>query len=276
MMETIKKFTQSADPTIAAIHVPNFGALRTASEEAGNEIRSFALEGARFVWKRMLDERDPLPLGHDGYLKLWGLSQPLIAADFILLDEAQDTNPVVLDVLERQSAQMIYVGDRYQQIYEWRGAVNAMEKIETQRTSYLTTSFRFGEKIADLASQVLLLLDEKNPIRGNPSIASRLASVSAPEAILARTNASTIAAFIGALDEGQRPHLAGDNRELMEMLRGVQALKAGEPSDVPDFFGFANWNEVLDFAKSDEGAHLVTFVNLVETRGERTTYVGPQ
>ncbi|MDH2406059.1 UvrD-helicase domain-containing protein [Bradyrhizobium sp. SSUT18] len=73
-----------------------------------------------------------MPLGHDGYLKLWALSSHAIAADFILLDEAQDTNPVVLDVLRKQPAQMIYVGDKYQQIYEWRGAVNAMEKIETQ------------------------------------------------------------------------------------------------------------------------------------------------
>jgi superfamily I DNA/RNA helicase len=44
------------------------------------------------------------------------LSNPVIAADFILLDEAQDTNPVVLEVLRKQSAQMIYVGDKYQRI----------------------------------------------------------------------------------------------------------------------------------------------------------------
>nr|WP_249816408.1 UvrD-helicase domain-containing protein [Bradyrhizobium sp. 180] len=56
-------------------------------------------------------------------MKLWALSNPAIAADFILLDEAQDTNPVVLDVLRKQPAQMVYVGDKYQQIYEWRGAV---------------------------------------------------------------------------------------------------------------------------------------------------------
>lgn len=57
---------------------------------------------------------DPLPLGHDGYLKLWALSDPVILADYILMDEAQDTNPVVLGVLQRQPAQMIYVGDKHQ------------------------------------------------------------------------------------------------------------------------------------------------------------------
>ena len=49
---------------------------------------------------------------------------------------------------------MIYVGDKYQQIYEWRGAVNAMEQIATNHSTYLTTSFRFGQVIATTASTV--------------------------------------------------------------------------------------------------------------------------
>ena len=55
----------------------------------------------------------------------------------------------------------------------------------------------------------------------------------------------------------------------MEMLRGVQDLKQGQPSTVPDFFGFNNWKEIVEFAKSGEGEHLLTFVNLVESRSER-------
>jgi len=38
---------------------------------------------------------------------------------------------------------------------------------------------------------------------------------------------------------------------------------------VPDFFGFENWAEVVEFARSGEGDRLLTFVNLVESRGER-------
>jgi hypothetical protein len=37
---------------------------------------------------------------------------------------------------------MIYVGDKYQQIYEWRGAVNAMEKIETDGAGPVGTARR--------------------------------------------------------------------------------------------------------------------------------------
>lgn len=267
-IETIRRYAQSADDEIGSQHVPTIGALRVAPDEVLAEVTQFALDGARKVWARMLSERDPLPLGHDGYLKLWGLSRPIIAADYIMLDEAQDTNPVVLDVLERQRAQLVYVGDKYQQIYEWRGAVNAMESIETDASTYLTTSFRFGDAVADLATKMLVRLGEKRPVRGNAAIRSRIGG-GTPNAILARTNATTITAVIEALDAGKRPHLVGDRSELMDMLRGVQLLKEGEPTSCPAFFGFKNWTEVVELARTDEGAHLVTFVNLVETRGEK-------
>ncbi|MGG7579732.1 UvrD-helicase domain-containing protein [Rhizobium sp. Nf11,1] len=268
-LETIRRYAQSADDEIGQQHVPTLGALRAAPEDVLQEVSSFALDGARQVWSRMLSERDPLPLGHDGYLKLWGLSRPIIAADYIMLDEAQDTNPVVLDILQKQRGQLIYVGDRYQQIYEWRGAVNAMESIETDASTYLTTSFRFGNAIADLATKMLVKLCESQPVRGNPNIVSKIGAVNNPVAVLARTNATTISAVIEALDTARKPHLVGDKSELMDMLRGVQALKENEPSTCPAFFGFKSWNEVVEFARTDEGAHLVMFVNLVEKRGEK-------
>jgi hypothetical protein len=268
ILDTLRRFMQSADADLAAQHVPRHGSLLAAPETTMAAVTEFALHGAKHVWNRMRIENDSMPLGHDGYLKLWALNNPTIAADFILLDEAQDTNPVVLDVLRKQPAQMIYVGDKYQQIYEWRGAVNAMEKIDTDSATYLTTSFRFGSTIAEAASKLLALMNEKRPINGNPTISSRIGHV-VPQAILARTNASTIAAIIESIDAGKNPHLVGGTDEIMEMLRGVQDLREGRQSTVPDFFGFDKWEPVVEFAKSGEGDHLSSFVNLVESRGER-------
>jgi hypothetical protein len=268
ILETIRRFMHSADTEPDARHVPRHGSLLAAAEPTLKAVAEFALYGAKHVWERMKDENDPIPLGHDGYLKLWAQSDPIIAADFILLDEAQDTNPVVIDVLRKQPAQMIYVGDKYQQIYEWRGAVNAMEKIATDGSTYLTMSFRFGPQIAEVASRVLVLLNERRPIIGNSKVYSRIGPV-APQTILARSNASAVTAIIESLDAGKSPHLVGGKNEVMDMLRGVQDLKAGQQSTVPDFFGFEKWEQVVEFAKSGEGDHLLTFVNLVEMRGER-------
>jgi hypothetical protein len=262
ILATLRRFMQSADADLTAQHVPRHGSLLAAPEATMKAVTEFALHGAKHVWTRMRTEKDSMPLGHDGYLKLWAMSDPIIAADFILLDEAQDTNPVVLEVLRKQQAQMIYVGDKYQQIYEWRGAVNAMEKIETDGATYLTMSFRFGPAIAEAASKLLIMLGEKRLVN------SRIGHVS-PRTILARTNASTIAAIIECLDAGKKPHLVGGTDEVMEMLRGVQDLKEGKQSTVPDFFGFDKWEQVVEFTKSGEGDHLLSFVNLVEARGER-------
>lgn len=220
------------------------------------------------LWQRMCDPKDVMPLGHDGYLKLWALTNPEIAADYILLDEAQDTNPVVLEVLRKQSAQIIYVGDKYQQIYEWRGAVNAMEAINTKLTSRLTQSFRFGPEIADFASKVLRVLGEKVPLQGNIKIESKVGPTN-PQTILGRTNASAMTALIEALDSDKKVHLVGDHSDMLTMLKGVTELKDGKSCEVPEFFGFTNWNEVVEFAKGGEGEHLLTFVNLVEAKGER-------
>ncbi|MBB6465842.1 hypothetical protein HNQ96_001700 [Aminobacter lissarensis] len=269
ILETIRRFCYSTAYDLVPEHVPQHGALLSAPQETLEVVADFALRGARHVWTRMVNPSDQMPLGHDGYLKVWALGRPQIAADFILLDEAQDTNPVVLEVLKEQSAQIVYVGDRYQQIYEWRGAVNAMEEIATDQTTRLTQSFRFGPEIALGASHVLQMLGETQPLIGNPSLRSRIADCGDPDTILARTNASAMSALIEALNSGKTPSLVGGTGELRDMLRGVQDLKGGIPSTVPDFFGFEKWEEVVEFADTAEGSHLTTFVNLVQSRGER-------
>lgn len=57
------------------------------------------------------------------------------------------------------------------QIYEWRGAINAMAAINAPECA-LTESFRFGPTLAALASRLLGLLGERTPIRGQDTIGS--------------------------------------------------------------------------------------------------------
>ncbi|UFX48259.1 hypothetical protein HAP47_0016990 [Bradyrhizobium sp. 41S5] len=95
ILDTLRRYMQSADADLAAHHVSRHGSLLAVPEATMRAVTEFALHGAKLVWGRMRGETDPMPLGHDGYLKLWALSNPAIAVDFILLDEAQDTNPVV-------------------------------------------------------------------------------------------------------------------------------------------------------------------------------------
>jgi len=268
LIATIKTYAQSDSETPLANHLPHASLERLGSMVATQTIADFLLQTAQKLWARMIDPNDDLPLGHDGYLKLWALSQPKIEADFILLDEAQDTNPVVLDILKHQQAQMIYVGDKYQQIYEWRGAVNAMEAMTADRTVYLTESFRFGEAIASLATQILFKLGETRPLRGSTHVRSEIGNGTAAT-ILTRTNAAAMTAIIEAINIGKRPHLIGGCGELIALLESVYSLKRGEGSSAPELAGFYNWRDVVDYARNEEGSDLLPFVNLVEAKGEQ-------
>ncbi|GHE82470.1 hypothetical protein GCM10019059_44940 [Camelimonas fluminis] len=98
--ETINKFTISAAPEIEPRHVPVYGAMNMLPDASLLDVQQFCVQRARCLWSRMIDPADPLTLGHDGYLKVWALGAPSINADYILLDEAQDTNAVLLGVLK--------------------------------------------------------------------------------------------------------------------------------------------------------------------------------
>jgi F-box protein 18 (helicase) len=93
---------------------------------------------------------------HDGYLKLWQLRQPNLQSNYphhvLMIDEGQDMNPAMLDVLMRQKTTKIIVGDPNQQIYMFRGAINALSSVEATHTYHLTQSFRFGPRIAYAAN----------------------------------------------------------------------------------------------------------------------------
>ena len=66
--------------------------------------------------------------------------------DMILVDEAQDFDPVMLAILLRDAnIPKIFVGDPKQQIYEWRGTINAFEHLpeNTLKLKFYST-FRMG------------------------------------------------------------------------------------------------------------------------------------
>jgi hypothetical protein len=265
---TLTKFLQSADDKIELKHVPEWGKLTSLKKEQLEEIKRDIVRNATTVWERMTDSNDSsVPLGHDGYFKIWALKHPRIHADYILLDEAQDTAPVMLGILREQNCQVVLAGDKYQQIYEWRGAINAMELFNTINESTLTQSFRFGETIAQAATKLLSSLGEEKVLRGNPKIISKL-ECSDPNVILCRTNAGVIDHTLKCLELNIIPHILGGNGEIIKLLNAVSKLKAGEHVDIPEFFGFTTWQGIIAFSKSEEGVSLKTLVKIVEKYGE--------
>ena len=96
---------------------------------------------------------------HSMYLKEYQLLNPedrrLDKYDFILLDEAQDTNAVVLDIFMSNNCKKILVGDTFQNIYGFRDTINALEIMPTTYEKSLTYSFRCKQPILSKACYFL-------------------------------------------------------------------------------------------------------------------------
>lgn len=172
ILDTLNNFMASADDQLTIEHVPT----ERVDKDKGrlpvtHEWRQFYAGEARSMWSKMEDfNNTALRMPHDGYLKAYQLSKPRIyGCDVILIDEAQDLTPAVADVLLRQQRAKILVGDPHQQIYAFRGAVNAMQQVEASHTFFLTQSFRFGPEIAFVAATFLEYVksEKKKTLVGN-------------------------------------------------------------------------------------------------------------
>ena len=124
-------------------------------EQAANFVRSFYKvieDGTRQVLAKM--NRAEIGITHDFYLKRFQLMNSQLPYDYILFDEAQDASATMLAIFAAQKAVKVMVGDMHQQIYGWRFAENALQKMELEQF-HLSTSFRFPQSIADLAMELL-------------------------------------------------------------------------------------------------------------------------
>lgn len=236
------------------------------SDEVQN-FTDFLLKCATYIWEHARDPNSPIPLGHEGYLKLWSISNPQFNQDFIMLDEAQDTNAAVIQALTSQKVKTVYVGDKYQQIYGFRGAFNAMDRIHVASESSLTTSFRFGQSIADVANAIIGRFRETRRIIGNPSVTSSVNSVEGTTKIY-RTNIGLLSGLAGAIQQNKRPSIAGGTTDLTSMIHDIEMMQSGQQAiSHPEFFGFKNWLDLESFAQTSEGRSYQTIVQIIQKYG---------
>ncbi|XP_042887912.1 F-box DNA helicase 1-like [Penaeus japonicus] len=100
-------------------------------------------------------------MSQDGQLKCWQLKKPEISEySAIMIDGAEDMNAAILDIFRNQKCARVVVGDPHQEIFSFKGVVNAFQMIRETHAYRLTQSFRFGPKIASVAQCVLKNLTE--------------------------------------------------------------------------------------------------------------------
>ena len=278
VMETITRFCYSAAPEPAPGHVP--GNLPGLDDPAALAVlRRVVVPLARRAWDDLSSPDGRLRFTHDCYLKLWQLSDPRLPCDYVLFDEAQDANPCVAAVVDRQvHAQRILVGDSCQAIYGWRGAIDALARFPADQRLVLSQSFRFGPAIAAEANRWLALLDAPLRLRGSTRLHSRVGPLPRADAVLCRTNAEAVRQVLLGVDQARRVALVGGGEPIRRLAQAAISLKAGRGTDHPELFAFQTWAEVQDYAANDHaGADLKVLVDLIDSHGpEQLIYLVDQ
>lgn len=279
VMRAVNAYCQSADvepgvqhfPYIDGIDPPGEGGRRTYDNN--DRVAKELLPALQRAWADLCSPTGQLRFNHDIYLKLWQLGGYPIPGEFLLFDEAQDASPVMLAALAAQGdTQVVYVGDSCQQIYEWRGAVNAMALLDPATPSaWLTQSWRFGPPIADVANLILDQLDTELCLSGTPSIPSVVHTrrlLQRPRAVLCRSNAAAVQSVLGFQERGLMPHLVGGSDDIVRFALAAGQLQAGETTGHPELSCFDSWREVQDYVDNDpQGSELRMMVNVIDSYG---------
>ncbi|XP_044135946.1 F-box DNA helicase 1 isoform X1 [Bufo gargarizans] len=222
VVKTLENFLASADEAIETDHVPIwFKNNRGEREMVNPRDQQFAVREADKIWQRMqsLEETHEYAykMTHDGYLKLWQLRRPNLSSyDAIFVDEAQDCTPSIMEVVLSQKCGKIFVGDPHQQIYTFRGAVNALCEVPHTHIFYLTQSFRFGAEIAYIGATILdacKKIRRKTLVGGNQEGTVR-EHFQTKVAILSRTNACVFDQAVSVTDK--------ENPSLIHIIGGPE------------------------------------------------------
>lgn len=261
-MHILKAFFSSDEREITERHAEQAAFDLNLSEDF---VRT-GLVFARQAWARMSDPSDPLQMPHDAYLKMFALSAPQLPYDGIIFDEAQDANPVTLQILQAQPRPwLLAIGDRHQSIYQFRGSINAMERLSADAAMlHLSQTWRFGQQTADLANTVLReLKGETVPIRGmgtdGPWNPDRMA-------LLARTNATLFK--IAAERAGEGCHWVGGAKNYrLDLVLDAYHLFAGERDKVRDPLiqrKFASWDDYVRYGDESGDAEVGILTKVIE------------
>jgi F-box protein, helicase, 18 len=269
--ETLYNYLISSDREISKKHIPK-RAFQFYNHNKSDipDLISFA----NIYWLKMQNlDYNPAGMLHDGYLKLFQLSNPILNFDVVMLDEAQDLNPVIADIFIKQNCSKIVVGDPHQQIYSFRGAQNILDNIETKKIKYLTNSFRFSSRLARIANYIL------ESYKNEPK---QLIGLKNPEDLtktfytyIARTNASIFAKSVSTYKKNSIGFIGGiQGYRFDDILDTFYLLKKLINRIKNSFIAlFSTYSELKMYAESAEDIELLGICKVVETYNDSIPFL---
>lgn len=260
ILQTVRNFEQSDSSEIGKSHI-SYAAFTGKDMKKMNSIKKqyekVVFEKAKALWALRVNTKSKILAEHDTYAKLWQLSEPdLSEYEIIMVDEFHDTNMCLVDVLKQQEVQKIVVGDPAQSIYQFRGAINALEEVDFPVLT-LSKSFRYGQSVADVAQKItgnrkMFGWEElKTETRGTDCRKF-------PETYTAiyRTNSAMLEDAVQKISEGKRVNIEADIRDFTNLIWSAIALKNGEMNKVKhtSLLVYDSWGDLqndIEWASSE-------------------------
>lgn len=269
--ETVRQFMISRDAEIRVSH-----AEAAIPEDSAVDPDHLARIAGR-LWEAMIDPGETrVRATHDAYLKLFQLQRPDFGRQFdiLIVDEAQDVNPVTQAIIDDQSIPVVLIGDPHQSIYGFRGAVNAIEDFSYEAEYPLTYSFRFGYECATLANMLLQkhTAEEDMLIGAGPD--TRIlydTPITGPHMRIHRTVAETLKSAADAVRKGQKIAWAGNMYGYgLDKALDLYHLYSGDRRSVRDFRlvkEFPNYDRYKEVATDTRNAEMMRLTRMVEEYG---------
>ena len=220
---------------------------------------------------------------HDFYLKMFYLNKKVstnLPYDLILVDDAQDISDVMIGIVENQSCRRIYVGDSFQQIYTFRFATNALNKIDLP--SYdLTQSFRFGDNYAKVLQNNLNSLYEINSskplkisgLEKTTLIGKNHIDFSKQFCVIARSTFGLIQQLVYFIHDKKKVYFEGGYNSYSFMNQTVYSIfylkqKKNDKITIDEIKDFDTINELEQFAKDTKNQDYLNIIKFINTYGD--------
>lgn len=224
----------------------------------------------KYLFQATLDKK--LPITHDFYLKyyqMWKNKRLEEKYDFILLDEAQDTNEIMLDIFLDNDCKKIFVGDTFQSIYGFNDSINAFENVETNHHLTLSQSFRCKQEILEYASFFLRVFANKDftPMRSGFSGDERITT----RAYISRTNAGIVRFLFDLYKsdsfEYKEYRLLKRVDSIFEPIWAIVHFKSSQFDKIPKRYSyiqdFNDFKELIEYIKEIGDVELTQAIKLL-------------
>ena len=195
-----------------------FNAIKIFNDFCNSDFRKFnedivkknvSVQAASQIYEKM--KKREIPITHSFYLKEFQFfDKSKINFDLVFLDEAQDSNDVVLNIFLQLNGSKVFIGDPNQAIYGFRGSANAFNKISADYSMKLTSCFRCVPDVVYKANKVLEKY-KQNPVKMVSKVTPRddiaflsqeqIKNYSLKNAIITRTNSKIVEILSLGLDK---------------------------------------------------------------------------